>query len=448
MEDRFNTPTTNVIELEAMGHRLRVTQDPNSKHVGTTVWDSSIVVLKYLERHSNKGEFSRAKLKGKRAIELGAGCGLAGLGELAWEEPWSNTGEFSRAKLKGKRAIELGAGCGLAGLGVSSHGRSRGDVWRHSNKGEFSRAKLKGKRAIELGAGCGLASLGELAWEESNKGEFSRAKLNGKRAIELGLAGLDELAWEEPWRHSNKGEFSRAKLKGKRAIELGAGCGLASLGFALLGCDVVLTDEALVLPLLFRNVTRLQSQAAMDAAADSFLGSVGSVEVAELWWGNAHHIAQVGPPFDTIVATDVVYIEDSVPALLATMLALSHPRTPILYYLPATSLPLFCSPFVILSPPTSPFAPSRPLSSSRALLFFLCTRVRMKHVCLLPCLHSCIHSACLLVCFLPSLLACVRACVQLGYEFRSATVHDRLHAYAKQMFDVKKVPATKVSFDL
>ncbi|CAI5983579.1 unnamed protein product [Closterium sp. NIES-65] len=212
MEDRFNTPTTNVIELEAMGHRLRVTQDPNSKHVGTTVWDSSIVVLKYLERHSNKGEFSRAKLKGKRAIELGAGCGLAGL------------------------------------------------------------------------------------------------------------------------------------------------------GFALLGCDVVLTDEALVLPLLFRNVTRLQSQAAMDAAADSFLGSVGSVEVAELWWGNAHHIAQAGPPFDAIVATDVVYVEDSVPALLATMLALSHPRTPIL----------------------------------------------------------------------------------LGYEFRSATVHDRLHAYAKQMFDVKKVPATKL----
>ncbi|CAI5500985.1 unnamed protein product [Closterium sp. Naga37s-1] len=163
-------------------------------------------------------------------------------------------------------------------------------------------------------------------------------------------------------RHSNKGEFSRAKLKGKRAIELGAGCGLAGLGFALLGCDTVLTDEALVLPLLFRNVTRLQSQASMDAAADSFLGSVGSVEVAELWWGNAQHIAQVGPPFDAIVATDVVYVEDSVPALLATMLSLSHPRTPIL----------------------------------------------------------------------------------LGYEFRSATVHDRLHAYAKQMFDVKKVPATKL----
>ncbi|GJP59142.1 hypothetical protein CLOP_g8442 [Closterium sp. NIES-67] len=212
MEDRFNTPTTNIIELEAMGHRLRVSQDPNSKHVGTTVWDSSIVVLKYLERHTNKGEFSRAKLKGKRAIELGAGCGLAGL------------------------------------------------------------------------------------------------------------------------------------------------------GFSLLGCDVVLTDEAVVLPLLYRNVTRLQSQAAMDAAADTFLGSVGSVEVAELWWGNAHHIAHVGPPFDAIVATDVVYVEDSVPALLATMLALSHPRTPIL----------------------------------------------------------------------------------LGYEFRSATVHDRLHAYARQMFDVKKVPASKL----
>lgn len=34
------------------------------------------------ERNSKKGEFSRAKLAGKRVIELGAGCGLAGLGKL------------------------------------------------------------------------------------------------------------------------------------------------------------------------------------------------------------------------------------------------------------------------------------------------------------------------------------------------------------------------------
>lgn len=33
------------------------------------------------EKNSRKGRFSPAKLKGKRVIELGAGCGLAGFGE-------------------------------------------------------------------------------------------------------------------------------------------------------------------------------------------------------------------------------------------------------------------------------------------------------------------------------------------------------------------------------
>jgi predicted nicotinamide N-methyase len=42
-------------------------------------------------------------------------------------------------------------------------------------------------------------------------------------------------------------------------IELGAGCGLAGLGMALLGCDVVTTDQVEVLPLLLRNVERNKS---------------------------------------------------------------------------------------------------------------------------------------------------------------------------------------------
>jgi hypothetical protein len=33
------------------------------------------------ERNENKGEFSRKKLTGKRALELGAGLGLAGMGQ-------------------------------------------------------------------------------------------------------------------------------------------------------------------------------------------------------------------------------------------------------------------------------------------------------------------------------------------------------------------------------
>ncbi|XP_072092849.1 uncharacterized protein [Arachis hypogaea] len=78
--DRLNSPTTFEMPLEVLGHELQFTQDPNSKHLGTKVWDSSLVFAKFLffqERNCRKGRFSPAKLKGKRVIELGAGYGVS-----------------------------------------------------------------------------------------------------------------------------------------------------------------------------------------------------------------------------------------------------------------------------------------------------------------------------------------------------------------------------------
>lgn len=45
-------------------------------------------------------------------------------------------------------------------------------------------------------------------------------------------------------------------LRGKHGIELGSGCGVAGLGFALLGLNTILTDIAPVLPALKRNVKK------------------------------------------------------------------------------------------------------------------------------------------------------------------------------------------------
>ncbi|EIE19225.1 hypothetical protein COCSUDRAFT_38412 [Coccomyxa subellipsoidea C-169] len=56
-----------------------MSQNPSSLNLGTTVWDASIVLAKFLEKNARKGEFSRANVKGKRAIELGAGPGLGGM---------------------------------------------------------------------------------------------------------------------------------------------------------------------------------------------------------------------------------------------------------------------------------------------------------------------------------------------------------------------------------
>ncbi|XP_020552378.1 protein-lysine methyltransferase METTL21D isoform X1 [Sesamum indicum] len=175
--DRLNSPNTSAVLFEALGHQLQFSQDPNSKHLGTTVWDASMVLVKFLEKNCRKGRFSPSKLKGKRVIELGAGCGVAGF------------------------------------------------------------------------------------------------------------------------------------------------------GMALLGCDVISTDQTEVLPLLMRNVERNTSRI-LQTAPDS--DSFGSIQVAELNWGDEDHIRAVEPPFDYIIGTDVVYAEHLLEPLLQTILALSGPRTTIL----------------------------------------------------------------------------------------------------------------------
>ncbi|XP_048135891.1 uncharacterized protein LOC115734162 isoform X2 [Rhodamnia argentea] len=136
-------------------------------------------------------------------------------------------------------------------------------------------------------------------------------------------------------KNSRRGKFCPSKLKGKRVIELGAGCGVAGFGMALLGCDVVTTDQAEVLPLLRRNVERNTSRI-LQMNPDSF----GSIQVAELDWGNMEHINAVDPPFDFIIGTDVVYSEHLLEPLLETICALSGPRTCILlgYEMRSTSV--------------------------------------------------------------------------------------------------------------
>ncbi|XP_010532292.1 PREDICTED: protein-lysine methyltransferase METTL21D [Tarenaya hassleriana] len=185
--DRLNSPSTCTITLEVMGHELHFAQDPNSKHLGTTVWDASMVFAKYLEKNCRKGRFNPSKLKGKRVIELGAGCGVAGF------------------------------------------------------------------------------------------------------------------------------------------------------AMAMLGCDVISTDQREVLPLLKRNVEWNTSRIVQtNSTSESF----GSLEVAELDWGNEVHIKAVEPPFDYIIGTDVVYAEQLLEPLLRTIIGLSGPKTTVMlgYEIRSTSI--------------------------------------------------------------------------------------------------------------
>ncbi|EPS70312.1 hypothetical protein M569_04453, partial [Genlisea aurea] len=124
-------------------------------------------------------------------------------------------------------------------------------------------------------------------------------------------------------KNCRKGRFSPSKLRGKRVIELGAGCGVAGFTMALLGCNVISTDQTEVLPLLMRNIERNVSRIQLIPDTSGF----GSIHVAELDWGNVDHIRAVDPPFDYVIGTDIVYSEHLLEPLLHTLLSLSGPRT-------------------------------------------------------------------------------------------------------------------------
>ncbi|KAK8923595.1 hypothetical protein KSP39_PZI019108 [Platanthera zijinensis] len=105
---------------------------------------------------------------------------------------------------------------------------------------------------------------------------------------------------------------------GKRAVELGSGCGPAGLSLTVLGLDIVLTDIAPVIPALRRNVKR--NRHALPKTPKH----------AQLYWNNAEQIRSLNPPFDLVVAADVVYMEDSAAQLVSAMDALVAPHGAVL----------------------------------------------------------------------------------------------------------------------
>ncbi|KAH0463140.1 hypothetical protein IEQ34_007722 [Dendrobium chrysotoxum] len=103
-------------------------------------------------------------------------------------------------------------------------------------------------------------------------------------------------------------------FSGKRAIELGAGCGPAGISLTVLGLDIILTDIAPVMPALRRNLKR--NRPALPKAPKH----------AQLYWNNADQIRSLNPPFDLVIAADVVYMEDSAAQLVSAMDALVAPN--------------------------------------------------------------------------------------------------------------------------
>lgn len=50
--ERWNTHFSTSVSITLFGLELRLSQNPQSLHLGTTVWDASIVVAKWLEHNA------------------------------------------------------------------------------------------------------------------------------------------------------------------------------------------------------------------------------------------------------------------------------------------------------------------------------------------------------------------------------------------------------------
>ena len=101
---------------------------------------------------------------------------------------------------------------------------------------------------------------------------------------------------------------------GTRVLELGCGTGLVGLACWLRGADVDMTDLPEIAPLAFENAA---SCVGVDGALPAGL------HVAPHAWGDLPLRAPLVAPYDVVVGSDCLYDAKALPALLATLLAVT-----------------------------------------------------------------------------------------------------------------------------
>lgn len=109
------------------------------------------------------------------------------------------------------------------------------------------------------------------------------------------------------------------EVKGKRVIELGAGTGLLGIFAARLGAVVTLTDLPVALPSLSANVSANTPPGGWPCPPS----------VLPLSWG----VDQLGFPsdWDFVLGADIVYLPETFPLLLDTLVHLCHSGTEVFF---------------------------------------------------------------------------------------------------------------------
>ncbi|KAL7831511.1 hypothetical protein SRHO_G00310140 [Serrasalmus rhombeus] len=148
--------------------------------------------------------------------------------------------------------------------------------------------------------------------------EFHFASHRLRLAQDWNRLGVAAVVWDAAVVLCMYLELGHVDLKGRAVIELGAGTGLVGIVAALLGATVTITDRKPALEFLSANV---RENIPPDLR--------GAVQVSELTWGEGLQRYPSGS-YDLVLGADIVYLEETFPALLQTLEHLSSEKTEVL----------------------------------------------------------------------------------------------------------------------
>ncbi|XP_012725028.2 protein N-lysine methyltransferase METTL21A [Fundulus heteroclitus] len=151
----------------------------------------------------------------------------------------------------------------------------------------------------------------------SSSAEFRFVNQELRLAQDWKKLGVAAVVWDAAVVMCMYLELGAVELKGKKAIELGAGTGLVGIVAALLGAHVTITDREPALEFLSANVNANLPPRSRD-----------SVVVSDLTWGQG--LERFPGGFDLVLGADIIYLEETFPALLQTLEHLCSDTTVVL----------------------------------------------------------------------------------------------------------------------
>ena len=319
---RVDYSKLSTLQLPLCGTTLHVHQDTSvditaQKNTAYKVWDGSFLLAKHLE---NDTYFSRGYFTGRKCVELGAGCGLVGMAAGLLGGHVTIT-DLEECLAHTKKCVELNVGV------LPGHRGGDQDLPNEEASGADASIPIGSDYEQSIPSSGDTVSAGLV----HNHGQTSRTDTTIP-------AGLDHEQSQSSIGTST-GDTVPVWLDDKQCQQLAAATVPA-------GIDDELCQESAdvsVLPQRNREIshqalltsssyTISEQRTAIPSSCDTLRrqcrSDLGSISVTPHAWGTEP--TSLDPPYDIIMASDVVYQPSLLDPLIRSFRSLSHDRTLII----------------------------------------------------------------------------------------------------------------------